>query len=101
MLDLERRNRNSLDVVLINVDNPRWLDLVDRYDVNGIPQLNLFNASGDPIGRSLGLRTPEELKGLSEALIGNQALPSLPGVGELSALSTPTATTSAGPRSHG
>ena len=101
MLDLERRNRNSLDVVLINVDNPRWLDLVDRYDVNGIPQLNLFNASGDPIGRSLGLRTPEELKGLSEALIGNRALPSLPGVGELSALSTPTATTSAGPRSHG
>lgn len=101
MLELEKKSRDRLDVVLVNVDNPRWQDLVDRYDVNGIPQLNLFNASGDPIGRSLGLRTPEELKGLSEALIGNQALPSLPGVGELSALSTPTATTSAGPRSHG
>ena len=101
MLELEKKSRDRLDLVLVNVDNPRWQDLVDRYDVNGIPQLNLFNASGDPIGRSLGLRTPEELKGLSEALIGNQALPSLPGVGELSALSTPTATTSAGPRSHG
>ena len=44
MLDLEKQSRDQLDVVLVNVDNPRWQDLVDRYDVNGIPQLNLFNA---------------------------------------------------------
>ena len=37
MLELEKRSRDRLDVVLVNVDNPRWQDLVDRYDVNGIP----------------------------------------------------------------
>ena len=40
MLDLEMRSRDRLDVVLVNVDNPRWQDLVDRYDVNGIPPVS-------------------------------------------------------------
>jgi thiol:disulfide interchange protein len=46
MLELERSTQNRLDVVLVNVDNPRWQDLVNRYEVNGIPQLNLFSADG-------------------------------------------------------
>ena len=36
MLELERSTQNRLDVVLVNVDNPRWQDLVNRYEVNGI-----------------------------------------------------------------
>ena len=40
MLDLEKKLRDRLDVVLVNVDNPRWQDLVDRYDVNGIPPVS-------------------------------------------------------------
>ena len=51
MLQLERAQANRLDVVMVNVDNPRWQDLVDRYDVNGIPQLNLFDAEGEAVGR--------------------------------------------------
>jgi thiol:disulfide interchange protein len=58
MLELERSTQNRLDVVLVNVDNPRWQDLVNRYDVNGIPQLNLFSADGQPRGKSIGLRKP-------------------------------------------
>ena len=61
MLELERSTQNRLDVVLVNVDNPRWQDLVNRYEVNGIPQLNLFSADGQPRGKSIGLRKPEEL----------------------------------------
>ena len=57
MLDLEKQSRDQLDVVLVNVDNPRWQDLVDRYDVNGIPQLNLFNAEGG-VSSWLMLPTP-------------------------------------------
>ena len=56
MLKLEQSTQEQLDVVMVNVDNPRWQGLVDRYDVNGIPQLNLFNAEGDAVGRSIGLR---------------------------------------------
>ena len=111
MLDLEKRSRERLDVVLVNVDNPRWQDLVDRYDVNGIPQLNLFNAEGEPRGRSLGLRSPEELQLLTTALLQDQPLPALPGVGSISQLPTFPSTdntlagtssqSTAGPRSHG
>ena len=111
MLELERNTRDRLDVVLVNVDNPRWQDLVDRYEVNGIPQLNLFNAKGEPRGRSLGLRSPEELQLLGAALLDNQPLPALPGVGSISRLQNPSSAesplagassqTSAGPRSHG
>ena len=111
MLELEQSSRERLDVVLVNVDNPRWQDLVDRYDVNGIPQLNLFNAEGEPKGRSLGLRSSEELQILSAALLENQPLPALPGVGSISRLPDPSSADStlagvssqptAGPRSHG
>merc|ERR1712070_676239 len=90
MLELERNTRDRLDVVLVNVDNPRWQDLVDRYEVNGIPQLNLFNAKGEPRGRSLGLRSPEELKLVGAALLDNQPLPALPGVGSISRLQNPS-----------
>ena len=111
MLELEKKSRDRLDVVLVNVDNPRWQDLVDRYDVNGIPQLNLFNAEGEPRGRSLGLRSPEELQLLTTALLENQPLPALPGVGNVSQLPASTSAdntlagassqSTAGPRSHG
>ena len=111
MLELEKASRDRLDVVLVNVDNPRWQDLVDRYDVNGIPQLNLFNAEGEPRGRSLGLRSAEELQLLSTALLEDQPLPALPGVGTISrlapssstdgALAGATSQPTAGPRSHG
>ena len=111
MLDLEKRSRDRLDVVLVNVDNPRWQDLVDRFDVNGIPQLNLFNAKGEPKGRSIGLRNAEELQLLTTALLEDQPLPALPGVGNINRLLTPSSASSAlagdrspataGPRSHG
>ena len=84
MLTLEKQSRDRLDVVLVNVDNPRWQDLVDRYDVNGIPQLNLFNAEGDAVGRSIGLRREQELSLLADALIQGSPLPSLQGLGRVS-----------------
>jgi hypothetical protein len=91
-------------VVLLNVDNPRWQPEIDRYAVNGIPQLELFNASGDAVGRSLGARSRPELEAITSALIAQTPLPSLPGVGSLSSLNASAAaatSTMAGPRSHG
>ena len=111
MLETERRTSGRMDVVLVNIDNPQWQDLIDRYDVNGIPQLNLFSATGQPRGRSLGVRTEPQLNALSTALIDNSPLPQFAGIGSISSLeaaetistaSIATASaTSAGPRSHG
>lgn len=101
MLAMENAHAGELDVVLVNIDNPRWLDLTDRYDVTGIPQLNLFAADGELRGRSIGGRTESELNTLAAALVTNAALPTLTGVGTTSPLPEPTTMDSAaGPRSH-
>ena len=49
METIEQQHRGELDVVLLNVDNPRWQPEIDRYEVNGIPQLELFNAGGTEV----------------------------------------------------
>lgn len=110
METVEAQHRSDLDVVLLNVDNPRWQPELDRYGVNGIPQLELFNAEGDSVGRSIGARSLEELQALTSALIDNGPLPALAGVGAVSSLelgggpisaTEPKAATMATPRSHG
>ena len=104
MLRLEQSTQQQLDVVMVNVDNPRWQDLVDRYDVNGIPQLNLFNADGDAVGRSIGLRQEQDLSLLADALIQGSPLPSLQGLGRVSERADDApqqASLTTGPRSHG
>ena len=107
MLELETSTRNQLDVVLVNVDNPRWQDLIDRYDVNGIPQLDFFGADGAVRGRSIGVRQPKELQSIGDALIRDEPLPALRGIaqGNISNLRPGTGLDSAaittGPRSHG
>ena len=110
METIEARHRDQLDVVLLNVDNPRWQPELDRYEVNGIPQLELFNGAGEAVGLSIGARSLAELQSLSDALIAGEPLPALAGVGAVSNLNQPTeevaaaessAATMAGPRSHG
>lgn len=105
MEGLEQQHRGALDVVLLNVENPRWQAEVERFDVNGIPQLELFDAAGQPVGRSIGARSAAELDALTSALLQGQPLPQLPGVGATSTLpaSLPAAAAAAqaGPRSHG
>ncbi len=101
---IEQRHRGALDVVLLNVDNPRWQPEIDRFEVNGIPQLELFAADGSPVGRSLGARSRPELEALSGALIAAAPLPRLAGVGSVSSLGQGAGAVGApqaGPRSHG
>jgi len=107
METIEAQHRGQLDVVLLNVDNPRWQAELERYAVNGIPQLELFSAAGEPVGRSIGARTLSELQALSNALVAGEPLPSFAGVGAVSNLdagepnAAADAVTMAGPRSHG
>ena len=108
MAAIEQSQRDKLDVVLLNVDNPRWQPELDRFDVNGIPQLQLFDADGVSVGRAVGARSAPELAALGEALIAQAPLPQLAGVGPTSPLESdgllpgPTnPATMASPRSHG
>ena len=107
---LEQRHRGALNVVLLNVDNPRWLPELERYGVNGIPQLELFDAGGTAVGRAIGARSAAELEALTAALLAEAPLPALAGVGATSQLEDNSAGgsvletasgTTVGPRSHG
>ena len=100
MLQTETAHVDQLDIVLVNIDNPRWLDLIDRYDVTGIPQLNLFAADGSMRGRSVGARTADQLESLAVALIEDGPLPQLAGVGSTSTVPAIEPVSSPGPRSH-
>ena len=76
MIELKKQTSNKVDVVLLNVDNPRWVDLINKYDVNGIPKLTFFDDKGVFKGFSLGVRKYSELNEIFLALINNSELPS-------------------------
>jgi len=76
MLNLKKENANKIDIVLLNVDNSRWSDLIEKYDVNGIPKLTFFDNKGAFKGFSLGVRNVNELAQIFSALINNTELPS-------------------------
>jgi thiol:disulfide interchange protein len=108
MAAIEQTQKDRLDVVLLNVDNPRWQPELDRYEVNGIPQLQLFDADGVSVGRAVGARSGSDLEALSTALIAQAPLPQLAGVGQTSPLEGDSDLrgqanpgTMATPRSHG
>ena len=76
MIELKKQTSNKVDVVLLNVDNPMWVDLINKYDVNGIPKLTFFDDKGVFKGFSLGVRKYSELNEIFLALINNLELPS-------------------------
>ncbi len=76
MLELKKQNTNKVDLVLLNVDNSRWNDLIDEYDVNGIPKMTFFDDNGEFKGFSLGVKKYSELNQIFLALINNSELPS-------------------------
>ncbi len=76
IVEAEKVNSNKIDLVLLNVDNPRWFDLIDKYDVTGIPKLIFFDDKGQLRGFSLGVRKYSELDEIFNSLINNSELPS-------------------------
>jgi len=44
----------AVEVVLINLDDPRNTHLADRYNLRGVPTVSLFDSSGAETGRLVG-----------------------------------------------
>ncbi len=88
MIKIKKQNSNKVNVVLLNVDNSKWFDLIDTYDVNGIPKLTFFDDKGEFKGFSLGVRKYSELNEIFIALINNSELPSFTKLSNSSNLSS-------------
>ena len=86
MLSIENSLEAQIDIVLLNVENNRWDDLINKYSVQGIPQLNFFDANGNFAGTSIGLKSYEELEELINNLLMNKVISSSDVIGKVSNL---------------
>ena len=46
--------QKDINFVFLNVDNQKWENYVRKFDVNGIPQVNLFDRKGNLISTFIG-----------------------------------------------
>ena len=44
----------DINFVFLNVDNQKWGNYIQKFDVNGIPQVNLFDKKGKLISTFIG-----------------------------------------------
>ena len=60
---LREEYRQDINFVFLNVDNPKWENYIRKFDVNGIPQINLFNKDGDLEAKFIGKQEEKNIKG--------------------------------------
>ena len=51
---LKNEYEKEINFVFLNVDNPKWDNYIRKYEVNGIPQVNLFDKKGNLISTFIG-----------------------------------------------
>ena len=45
--NLKDEYENDINFVFLNVDNPKWVNYVKQFNVNGIPQVNFLDEKGN------------------------------------------------------
>ena len=51
---LKEDYEKNINFVFLNVDNQKWDNYIRKFDVNGIPQVNLFDRKGNLISTFIG-----------------------------------------------
>ena len=51
---LKEEYKKDFNFVFLNVDNQKWDNYIRKFDVNGIPQVNLFDKKGNLISTFIG-----------------------------------------------
>ena len=59
--DLRDEYKKNINFVFLNVDNPQWENYLKEFEVNGIPQINLFDEKGNLSTTLIGKHTEEDL----------------------------------------
>lgn len=101
---LEKEYAGKLNLVMLNVDNTKWLPEMLRYRVDGIPHFVFINQNGEAVAQAIGNQPPTIMASNIEALVVNSNLPYAKTSGEVSKFSAPVpASTNSqdDPRSHG
>ena len=59
---LKEEYEKDINFVFLNVDNQKWNNYIRKFDVNGIPQVNLFDKKGDLISTFIGKQEETTIK---------------------------------------
>ncbi len=51
---LKDEYENDINFVFLNVDNQKWVKYIEKFSVNGIPQVNLFDKNGNLVSTFIG-----------------------------------------------
>tara|TARA_B100002019_G_scaffold286867_1_gene297989 strand:+ start:314 stop:859 length:546 start_codon:yes stop_codon:yes gene_type:complete len=57
---LKDEYEKDINFVFLNVDNQKWNNYIEKFEVNGIPQVNLFDSKGNLMSTFIGKQ--EEIK---------------------------------------
>ena len=52
--NLKKEYEKDINFVFLNVDNQKWDNYIRKFNVNGIPQINLFDKKGNLISTFIG-----------------------------------------------
>ena len=52
--DIKNEYEKDINFVFLNVDNQKWGNYIQKFSVNGIPQVNLFDKEGNLISTFIG-----------------------------------------------
>ena len=102
--ELKENYADSVNFVMLNVDNSKWLPELDKYRVDGIPHFVFFDQQGNAIAQSIGEQPRSVLEADLDALVAALPLPYTQDSGRISPLEAPvsaTKTSQDDPRSHG
>ncbi len=76
--EIKEKYENDINFVFLNVDNPKWEKYIRDFNVNGIPQLNLFDEEANLkvtfIGKQEEDTLIESLDNLSDNFSGNKQI---------------------------
>jgi thiol-disulfide isomerase/thioredoxin len=72
---IEKQYGQQFNLVMLNVDNNKWLPEVTKYEVDGIPRFLFFNQNKEIVGDATGIIPRNVLAQNAEALIHQTKLP--------------------------
>jgi thiol-disulfide isomerase/thioredoxin len=101
---LEKDYAGKLNLVMLNVDNTKWLPEMLHYRVDGIPHFVFINQDGAAVAQAIGNQPRTIMASNIEALVTKSNLPYAKNSGEVSKFSAPVAVPTGSqddPRSHG
>ena len=65
---LKEEYEQDINFVFLNVDNQKWDNYIQKFEVNGIPQVNLFDRKGNLVSTFIGKQEDLKIKDSIEEL---------------------------------